>query len=62
MIGKIVHTGETINLWDQKTIKLITYADDIVIVTRTEEDIWKITQALIEENAKIGLTVSTHKT
>lgn len=53
---------EEIKLLDQKTIKFIVNADDIVLVAKTEEDLRTKARAFIKVSANIGLIMNIDKT
>jgi len=51
-----LNIGIGIKLQDQKVIKLVVYADDIVILAKSIEGFQITTRVLIQDSKQIGIT------
>lgn len=60
---KCIKLGIGVKLQESKTIKLIAYADDIVLLSESESDLQGMAEALTDESKQMGLlTINEEKT
>jgi len=62
VVRNALNTGIGVKLQESKTIKLIAYADDIVLLSESESDLQSMAEFLIEESKQMGLTINEEKT
>lgn len=60
MVRNSLNTGIGVKLYESKTIKLIAYADDTVLLSQTESDFQCMAEVLMDE--QMGLTINEEKT
>ncbi|KAE9541841.1 hypothetical protein AGLY_003832 [Aphis glycines] len=57
-----LNIGIGVKLQESKTIKLIAYVDNIVLLSESESDLQEMKEALIDESKQMGLTINEEKT
>lgn len=62
VIRKVLKSGIGVKLQEYKTIKLLAYADDIVLLSESERDLQGMTEALMDKSKQMGLTINEGKT
>ena len=62
VVRKALNTGIGVKLQESKTIKLIAYADDIVLLSESESDLQDMAEALMDESKQMGLVINEVKT
>jgi hypothetical protein len=62
VVRNALNTGIGVKLQKSKTIKLIAYANDIVLLSEYESDLQSMAESLMDESKQMGLTVNEEKT
>jgi hypothetical protein len=62
VIRNALNTGIGVKLQESKTIKLIAYANDIVLLSESESDQQSMAESLMDESKLMGLTINEEKT
>jgi len=61
VVRNVLISGIGVKLQKSKTIKLIAYADDIVLLSESESDLHGMTETLVDESKQMGLTINEGK-
>jgi hypothetical protein len=61
VVRNVLNSGIGIKLQKSKTIKLIAYADDIVLLFESESDLQGMAESLINESKQMGLSINEEK-
>ncbi|KAL4097110.1 hypothetical protein QTP88_021942 [Uroleucon formosanum] len=62
VVRNALNTGIGVKLQESKTIKLIAYTDDIVLLSESESDFQSMTESLMDESKQMDLTINGEKT
>jgi len=62
VVRNVLNFGIGVKLQEFKTIKLIAYADDILLLSESENDLQGMAEALMDESKEMGLTINEGKT
>lgn len=62
VVRNALNTGIGVKLQESKTIKLIAYADDIVLLSESKSDLQSMAESLMDESKLMGLTINEGKT
>ncbi|KAF0708802.1 craniofacial development protein 2-like, partial [Aphis craccivora] len=62
VVRNALNTGIEVKLQESKTIKLIAYANDIVLLSESKSDLQSIAKSLMDESKLMGLTINEEKT